>query len=72
MIGQGMNSKGLHHKEDHSLTGIKIYFMVIVLLVITFDIMLDIVELMEEMVKWEMCMWLHTILSVTNEKIMDT
>jgi hypothetical protein len=27
---QGMSSKGLKHKQDHSLIGIKFYFMVIV------------------------------------------
>jgi hypothetical protein len=40
VINQGMNSEGLHHKEDHSLPGIKVSFMVIVLLVITLDIKL--------------------------------
>jgi hypothetical protein len=38
IISQGMNSQGLHHKEDHSLPGIKFYFMVIVLVAITLDI----------------------------------
>jgi hypothetical protein len=37
---EGMNSEGIHHKEDHSLPGIKASFMVIVLLVITLDIKL--------------------------------
>jgi hypothetical protein len=37
-ISQGMNSEGLHHKEYHSLPRIKVYFMVIVLLVINLDI----------------------------------
>ena len=32
VINQGMNSKGLHHREDHPLIGIKVSFMVIVLL----------------------------------------
>jgi hypothetical protein len=32
VINRGMNLKGLHQKEDHSLPGIKIYFMVIVLI----------------------------------------
>jgi hypothetical protein len=40
MINQGMSSEGLHHKEDHSLPGIKVSFMVIVLLVLTLDIKL--------------------------------
>jgi hypothetical protein len=40
VINQGMNSEGLHDKEDHLLLGIKVYFMVIVLLVITLDIKL--------------------------------
>jgi len=40
VISQGRNSKGLHHKEDHSLPGIKIYFWVIVLHVLTMDIKL--------------------------------
>jgi hypothetical protein len=40
MINQRSNSEGLHHKEDHSLPGIKIYFWVIVLHVLTLDIKL--------------------------------
>jgi hypothetical protein len=51
VINQGMNSKGLHHIEDHSLPGIKVYFMVIVLLVKIMDIKLWIAELMEKMVR---------------------
>jgi hypothetical protein len=62
-----MNSKGLHHKEDHFLQGIKVSFLVIVLLVITLDINLYIAECMEEMF-----MWPHTILNVTNATTMDT
>jgi hypothetical protein len=42
MISQGRNLKGLHHKEDHSLPGIQIYFMVIVFIVLTLDIRLQI------------------------------
>jgi hypothetical protein len=38
VINQGNNSKGLHHKEDNSLPGIKIYFMVIVLIVLNLSI----------------------------------
>ena len=40
MISKGMNEKGLHHKEDHWLPRIKVYFLAIVLLVITLDIKL--------------------------------
>jgi hypothetical protein len=40
VISQGMNSKGLQHKEDHSLPGIKICFMVLFLFVITLEIKL--------------------------------
>jgi hypothetical protein len=29
MTSQGINLEGLHHKEDHSLPGMQIYFMVI-------------------------------------------
>jgi hypothetical protein len=49
MINQGRNLEVLHHKKDHSLRGIKIYFMVIVLFVLTLDIRLYIAEHMEEM-----------------------
>jgi hypothetical protein len=31
MISVGRNSKGIHHKQDHSLPGMQIYFMVIFL-----------------------------------------
>ena len=37
VINQGMNSEGLHHKEDHSLPDIQISFMVIVLILPTLD-----------------------------------
>jgi hypothetical protein len=40
MINQGMNSNGLHQKEDYLLPGIKVSFLAIVLLVITLDIKL--------------------------------
>jgi hypothetical protein len=33
-----MNSEGLHHREDHLLLGIKVSFMVIVFIVLSFDI----------------------------------
>jgi hypothetical protein len=72
MISQGMSSEGLHHKEDHSLPGMKVYFMVNVLLVLTLDIKLYIAELMEEIFKEEMLMWFHTILNVTNVITMGT
>jgi hypothetical protein len=38
MISQGKNSKGLQHKEDHSLLGMQISFMVIVFIVLSLDI----------------------------------
>jgi hypothetical protein len=38
MISQGKNSEGLHHKEDHSLPGMQISFMVIVFIVLILDI----------------------------------
>jgi hypothetical protein len=66
-----MNSKGIHHKEDHRLPGIKVSFMVIVLLVINLDIKLYIVDNMEEMSKKEMFMRPLTILNVTNATTMD-
>jgi hypothetical protein len=40
MISQDENSKGLCHKEDHSLPGMQISFMVIAFIVITLDIRL--------------------------------
>jgi hypothetical protein len=51
MINQGMNSEGLHDKEEHSVAGMKVSFMVIVLLALALDLKLQIVDLMEEMVK---------------------
>jgi hypothetical protein len=42
MISQGKNSKGLRHKENHSLSGMQNYFMVIVFIVLTLDIRLQI------------------------------
>ena len=45
------NSEGLHHKKDHSLPGMQIYFMVIVFIVLNLDIKLHIVGLMEEIFK---------------------
>jgi hypothetical protein len=72
MINQGNNSEGLHHKEDHSLLGMKIYFMVIVFIVLTLDIMLQIAGIIKEMFKKTMPMWSHITLSVTNVITMDT
>jgi hypothetical protein len=51
MIIQGMNLEGLHNKKDHSIPGMEFYFMIIVLFVLTLDIKLHIVEIMEEMVQ---------------------
>jgi hypothetical protein len=51
MISQGKNSEGLHHKEDHSLPGMQIYFMVIIFIVLTLDIRLQIVGIIKEMFK---------------------
>jgi hypothetical protein len=42
MISKDKNSEGLCHKEDHSLPGMQIYFMVIVFIVLTLDIRLHI------------------------------
>jgi hypothetical protein len=38
VINQGINSEGLHQKEDCSLRGMKVSFMVIFLIVLTLDI----------------------------------
>jgi hypothetical protein len=51
MISQRKNSEGLHHKEDHSLPGMKIYFMVIFFIVLALDIRLKIVGIIKEMFK---------------------
>jgi hypothetical protein len=72
MISQGRNSEGLHHKEDHSLPGMQIYFMVISFIVIILDIRLQIVGIIKEMSKKEMHMWPHITLNVTNVITMDT
>jgi hypothetical protein len=40
MISQGKNSEGLHHKEDHSLPGMQICFIVIVFIGLILDIRL--------------------------------
>jgi hypothetical protein len=59
MISQGKNLEGLCHKEDHSLPGMQIYFMVIVFIVLTLDIRLQIAGIIKEMFKQEMPMWPH-------------
>jgi hypothetical protein len=68
MINRGMNSEGIHHKKDHSLPGIKISFMVIVLIVLNLDIRLKIAKHMEEVI----LMWPQITLNVTNSTIMVT
>ena len=40
IINQGKYWEGLHHKEDNSLSGMQIYFMVIVFIVLILDIRL--------------------------------
>jgi hypothetical protein len=72
MISQGRNSEGLHHKEDHSLPGMQISFMVIVFIVLILDIRLQIAGIIKEMFKQEMPMWPHVTLNVTNVITMDT
>ena len=72
MINQGRNLEGIHHKEDHSLKGMKILFMVIVFIVLILDIRLQITRIIKEMFKQEVPMWVHVTLSVTNVITMDT
>jgi hypothetical protein len=72
MISQGKNSEGLSHKEDHSLTCMQIYFMVIVFIILTLDIRLQIAGIIKEMFKQEMPMWAHVTLNVINVITMDT
>jgi hypothetical protein len=72
MISQGKHSEGLCHKDDHSLPGMQIYFMVIVFIVLNLDIRLHISGIIKEMFKQEVPMWLHITLSVTNVITMDT
>jgi hypothetical protein len=57
MISQGRNLEGLHHKEDHSLPGMQIFFMVIVFIVLILDIRLYIAGIIKEMFKQEMFIW---------------
>jgi hypothetical protein len=72
MINQGRNSEGLHHNEEHSLSGMQISFMVIFFIVLILDIRLKIVGIIKEMFKQEVPMWLHITLSITNVITMDT
>ena len=72
MISQGRNLEGLHHKEDHSLLGMQIYFMVIVFIVLILDIGLQIVGIIKAMFKKEVHMWPHVTLNVKNVITMDT
>jgi hypothetical protein len=72
MIGQGRNSEGLRHKEDHSLPSMQISFMVIVFIIIILDIRLQIAWIIKEMFKQEVHMWPHITLNVTNVITMDT
>jgi hypothetical protein len=72
MISQGKNSKGPCHEEYHSLSGMQIYFMVIVFIVLSLDIRLQIAGIIKEMFKQEVPMWSHVTLSVTNVVTRDT
>jgi hypothetical protein len=72
MISQGINSEGLHHKEDHSLPGMQISFMVIFFIVLILDIRLKIAGIIKKMFKKEVSMWPHVTLNVTNFITMDT
>jgi hypothetical protein len=72
LIIQGRIIEGLHHKEDHSLPGMYIYFMVIVFIVLTLDIRLQIVGIMKEIFKQENIVWPHMTLNVTSAITMDT
>jgi hypothetical protein len=72
MISQGRNLEGLHHKEDHSLPGMQIYFMVIVFIVLILDIRLQIAGIIKEMFKQKVHMWPHVTLNFTNVITMDT
>jgi chromosome segregation ATPase len=72
MIGQGINSEGLCHKEDHSLPSMQISFMVIVFIILILDIRLQIAWIIKEMFNQEVHMWPHVTLNVTNVITMDT
>jgi hypothetical protein len=72
IISQGINLEVLHHKEDHSLPGMQIYFMLIVFIVLIFHIRLQIVGIIKEMFKQEVPMWPYVTLNFTNVITMDT
>ena len=72
IICEDKNSEGLRHKEDHSVPGMQIYFMVIVFIVLTLDIRLQIAGIIKEMFKQTVPMWSYVTLSVTNVITMDT
>jgi hypothetical protein len=72
MISQGKNSEGLCHKEDHSIPGMQIYFMVIVFIVLNLDIRFHIARIIKETFKQEIPMRPHVTLNVTNVITMDT
>ena len=54
IINKRMNSEGEVQKEDHFLSGIKIYFLFIAIFATIMDVGLLIAQPMEEMVKQEM------------------
>jgi hypothetical protein len=56
MISQGKTLEGLRNKEDYSLPGMQIYFMVIVFIVLILDIRLQIAGIIKEIFKQEMPM----------------
>jgi hypothetical protein len=72
MVNQGRNLEGLYHKEDHSLPGMQIYFMVIVFIVLILDIRLQIARIIKEMFKKEVHMWPHVTLNVKNVITINT
>jgi chromosome segregation ATPase len=71
MISQDKISEGIHHKEDHSLPGMQISFMIIVFIVLILDIRLQIAGIIK-MFKQQMPMWPHVTLNITNVITMDT
>jgi hypothetical protein len=72
LIIQGRIKEGLDHKENHSLPGMYIYFMVIIFIVLNLDIRLQIAGLMKEIRRQEMIIWPHKILNATNATTTDT
>jgi hypothetical protein len=66
------DSPASHHKENHSLPGMKISFIVIVFIVLIVDIRLQIARIIKEMFKQEVLMWPHVTLNVKNVITMDT